>query len=391
VVQVGAVQRTTGGRADGSDREGRRSVDYEVISADSHVVEPHDLWRTGVEARYRDRAPRLVHEGATDRLVCDEAAMPPVGLLAGCARGDDEVRAEGRWDDDVPASGYEPTARLRDVESDGVDAEVLFPTIGMHLDPIADEGLQWALFRAYNSWLAAFCAAAPERFKAVAMLTAEDADLAVAEMERGRSLGHVGIMLPLIPGGELAYHQERYDPVWRAAVDLAMPVNLHTSTTRDTAFAWDAGSVSTNWVLKTMHSQRVLLDLVFRGLFDRFPELRVVSVESDAGWAGNVVERADFWWRRNRKVYAGGAEAVCVEPPSAYFGRNIKLTYMRDRTAVLAHEVIGADTMMWSTDFPHHVSTWPSSRSVLDEQFAGQDPALRHQVVCGNVRQLYGF
>ena len=135
------------------------AIDYRVVSADSHVIEPHDLWQRPVVPEFRDRAPRLVRDTDTDRLECDQAQLPPVGLLAGCARGDDDVRWEGRWEEDVFPGGYDPELRLKDLARDGVDAEILYPTIGMQLYPIPDRDFQWALFRAYNTWLGEeFCA-----------------------------------------------------------------------------------------------------------------------------------------------------------------------------------------------------------------------------------------
>ena len=134
---------------------------------------------------FRDRAPRLVRDTDTDRLECDQAQLPPVGLLAGCARGDDDVRWEGRWEEDVFPGGYDPELRLKDLARDGVDAEILYPTIGMQLNPIPDRDFQWTLFRAYNTWLGEeFCATHPERYKGVAMLNHEDVDGAVNELKR---------------------------------------------------------------------------------------------------------------------------------------------------------------------------------------------------------------
>jgi len=362
-----------------------------ALSADSHVIEPPDLWSKYLPAALVDRAPTVVHEADTDRIVCDGEELAPVGLLAGCYRRSEDVRLEGRWDDDVPAVGYEPGPRLEAIEADGVAGEVLFPTLGMHVYPIKDRELQWGLFRGYNDWLADFCAYAPDRFKGIAMLLHEDVDASVAELQRSRDRGHAGVMVPLWTGEENPYHDRRYDRLWAAAVEAGMPVNMHTSTTRDRSKAWNKGNAVDNWVLKTSQIQHAILEMIFYGLFDRFPELVVVSAENDAGWAGNVIERADFWWARNRKVYAGGDTVVCTHEPSYYFHRNIKMTFMRDRTAVLANEVIGIGSLLWSSDYPHHVSTWPRTPEVLDEMFRGVPDATRRAIVHDNTRDLYGF
>lgn len=368
------------------------AIEYTVISSDSHVIEPHDLWQRLVPDGYKERAPRMVREEETDRLVCDMAQLPPVGLLAGCARGDDEVRWEGRWEEDVFVGGYDPEVRLADLARDGVDAEVLYPTIAMQMYPIPDAGFQWALFKAYNTWLGEeFCAAHPERYKGVAMLNHEDVDGAVAELERAASIGLSGVMVPAYAGEENPYDDPALDPLWAAAVDHDMPVSLHAATSRDRSKAWNTGT-ATDAITRIVNVQRIILDMILGGVFDRFPLLRVVSAENDAGWAGCVLERADYYWHRNRHVTGQRYhQELCKQEPSTYFHENVRLTFMRDRTAVLAAEVIGAQTLMWGNDFPHHVSTWPQSEKVLEWNFAGVDPHIRRMVVCDNVRALYRF
>jgi predicted TIM-barrel fold metal-dependent hydrolase len=362
---------------------------FSVISSDSHVIEPHDLWQKRVAAQFRDRAPQLVRDETTDRLVCDDAELPPVGLLAGCARSDDQVRRDGRWEEDVFVGGYDPVARLADLERDGVDAEVLYPTIAMQLYPIRDAEFQWALFRAYNDWLAEeFCASSPARFKGIAMLNHEQPQEAVAELHRAKDKGLAGVMVPLFAGEANPYHDTRNDLLWAAAQEAGMAVSLHAATTRDRSRAWDKGT-PTDAILNSVPIQRVLIDCILSGVFDRFPNLKLVSAENDAGWAGALLERADFWWRRSRRI---ARDAVtCANPPSTYFHNNVRVTFMRDRTAVLASEIIGPEVLMWGNDFPHHVSTWPNSKKVLDEHFFDQPTELRNRIVRDNGAALYGF
>lgn len=363
-------------------------IEYMVISADSHVIEPHDLWQKRVPEEFRARAPRLVRDSDTDRLECDQADLPPVGLLAGCARGDDEVRTDGRWEEDVFSGGYDPVKRLKDLETDGVDAEVLFPTIGMQFYPIADVDFQWALFLAYNDWLAEeMVGPYPERFKGIAMINHEQVDRAVKETRRARQIGLDGIMVPLFAGEDNPYWKPEFDPLWATAVEEGLIVNLHAATTRDKSQAWNTGT-STDKVLRTMQAQRVIMDMIRMGLFDRFPDLKVVSAENDAGWAGNLLERADYNWHRAKNL---ASDWECEREPSHYFHRNIGLTFMRDRTAILAREVIGLPTLLWGNDFPHHVSTWPHSQKILDDQLEGVPDDERHAIVCSNAQELYGF
>lgn len=363
---------------------------YPVISSDSHVLEPHDLWQSYMPREYAGRAPRLVHEETTDRIVCEGAAQVPVGLLAGCFRADEEVRVEGRWDEDVPRSGYDPDARIADMERDGVLAEVVFPTVAMHFYPIEDAGFQWELFKAYNTWVADFCKARPGRLKGIGMLNHEDVAAAVAELRRCYEMGLAGVMVPLFTAEETPLHDRRFDPLWQAAQELRMPVNLHSNTTRRRANAWTEGTGVDRLVNRIRQIQHVILDMIVFGSFDRFPGLVLVSAENDAGWAAHMLERVDFQWRRNRNFLAA-AEVACKETPSSYYHRNVRATFMRDRAALMSLDIIGAETLMWGSDFPHHVSTWPNSHAEIDAQFANLDTAVRDQIVYGNVRTLYGF
>ena len=365
---------------------------YDVISADSHVIEPPAAWAERVPAEYRDRAPRLVHDETTDRLVCEDVSFPAVGLLAGCYRQDDEQRREGRWDEDVPVGSYDPEVRLADLARDGVDAEVLFPTLGLGLYPIEDFDFQWALLRGYNTWVAeTFCQPHADRFIGIAMLLHEDVDRAVAELVRAKEIGLSGVMVPLEPGDDEPYWDERFDPLWAAAVEHQMPVNLHLTTTRKKR-ATTAKMSSPGQILNFMNFgvQGVLVDLIHFGLFDRFPDLQVVSAENDAGWAAYLMESQDFRWHRLNPLRREGEDSS-VEEPSYYFHHNISTTFMRDHSAIVAKDIIGVDRMMWGNDFPHQTSTWPNSKAVLDELFHDQPQTVRDAIVRDNVRRLYQF
>jgi len=363
------------------------TIDYGVISADSHVIEPHDLWQIYTAEQYRDRAPRLVEEPTTDRLVCEGAKLPPVGLLAGCMRNDDEVRIKGRWRDDVYAGGWDPHVRMDSLAQDGITAEVLYPTIAMQLYPILDVEFQWSLFEAYNTWLAEFVSVLPGRFFGIAMLSSDDLDRGRRETARARKLGLSGVMLPVIRGEGIQYWDDAYHLIWATAVEHGLPVSLHAATSRDPEKSWAVKSAARS-VLQTIEIEHVLLEMIYAGVFDRFPELMLVTAENDVGWAGHMLERADYWFHRNRQLLK---DIRCEEEPSFYFHRNIRATFMRDRTGVLAREIIGTQTMMWGNDFPHHVSTWPTSGKVLDEHFRDQPAKVRDAIVRDNVRALYGF
>lgn len=362
-----------------------------IISADSHVLEPHDLWQNYAPKEFRDRVPRLVRGETSDALVGEEFESKLMGMRPEMkGESEEDVPLEGRWEE-VFKGGYDPHQRINDLAVDGVDAEVLFPTTGMSFYPITDPELRWALFGAYNDWLRDFCSAYPAKFKGIAMLDIDNLDRAVAELERAKALGHVGAMLPLFPGDEQTYRDQPFDRLWAKAVELEMPLNLHSSTFKDKRKSFFHIKSFTDRLLNTPYQiQHVLFDLIFSGVFDRYPALRIVSTENDAGWAGNMAERGDYWWHRQLKL-AAADEVVCKHPPSYYLHNNIRHAFMRDRTAVLANEVIGSDALLWGNDFPHYISTWPYSQELIDEYRKYVDPATHAKVFSGNVRSLYHF
>jgi predicted TIM-barrel fold metal-dependent hydrolase len=143
-------------------------------------------------------------------------------------------------------------------------------------------------------------------------------------------------------------------------------------------------------VLAAYEVQRLIVDMILFGTFDVFPDLQIVSVENEAGWAAPMIERADFVWRRSLKLKRKTA-MICQEAPSHYLHNNVHITFMRDRAAVLCKDIIGENVMVWGNDFPHHVSTWPHSQEVLAEVFQGQPQSVRDKIVYENAAALYQF
>ena len=363
-----------------------------IISSDSHVIEPPTLWADHVDPQFRDRVPRVVRDRDTDRLVCEGLEFPPLALYAGCLRADDQVRQSGRWQDDIPLEAYDPGARRSAVQADGVSGEVLFPTVAMTFYLLEDVALQQALFRAYNRWIAAFCATDAAFYRGLAAVNVDDVANAIAEIEQAHAAGLAGVMIPLFATEARPYHSDVYEPLWEVAAALRMPINFHSATTRARKAFWTNGRVTERLLRAPSEMMHITLDLVFGGVFDRHPSLVVVSAENDLGWAGFVAERGDYWWQRNRSLTTNAVEMCNEHTPSWYFGRNLVGTFMRDRTAVLSVEVIGADALAFGTDFPHHVSTWPSTAQVVAATLAGvDDPSVRAKILSGNVERLYGF
>jgi len=372
------------------------STAEKVISSDSHVIEPWYLWRDRLPAEYKDRAPRLVQGEKTDLLVCEDLEMPPIGSAAGVFRKDSEVRQTGRWEEDVPSSAYDPAARMKELDVDGMWGEVLYPTLGLAFYGIDDLKFKNALLNAYNEWLAEFCAYDPTRYKGIAMIANEDPEMAADAIRHAAKLGLAGVMLPTVAGSDVPqYHERAFDPVWKAAVDCNLSVNIHCGTTRDqnkkSSIIQTKGRDPTRSMFKWDLAARPMFNMIFGGVFERFPDAIFVSAENEAGWAPHLLDRADYEWKRYANVEVVGFEGRIPKPPREYWRKNIRVNFMRDPVAVRTWDLVGAETLMFHTDFPHGVSTYPNSRAILDELFEGVPDTVRHQIVWQTAADLYGF
>lgn len=359
---------------------------YSLISADSHVVEPAGVFVDHIEAKYRDRAPKIVRDSkGLDTFFSEGNWYGSPGLMCGAGRRD-----TGKTLEDVYPGSYDPHARLKEIAADGIDAEVLYTSVGMRIYAMQDAELRRACFAAYNNWLAGFCSAYPDRFKGIAMVDLTDVGGAVAEMRRARKIGLSGVMISDDPARPELYSSMDLDPFWAVAEELQMPVSLHVAT----GAQWKMPEAYTyiSVIFSPLAIQRALVMMVFGGVFLRFPKLKVVSVEGEASWAISVCQRMDYLFGREHTAFAReypikGKGML----PSEYFHRNIAMTMIWDRPAIQAHEYIGTEAMMWSTDYPHRSSTWPKSKQVLEGLFQGMPDDVTRKIKADNVAALYGF
>lgn len=359
---------------------------YRVISADSHVAEPGDLWLRYTPESFHARAPRLVSLETHD--VWTGEGMPPLnaGMIAPAGRRSEELTSLGRYADGR-AGGWDPHARLKDMQLDGVDAEVLYPTAAIRLFRHDDVAYQDRCFRAYNRWLADYCSAYPDRLRGLALVTVQDLALGIDQMREGKALGLAGAIIAISPDEDKPYSDPRYDPLWSAAEELDMPLSLHIQAGR-------RDPLRENWLVNYATTpywvQRSIAQLIFGGVFERHPRLQIISAESDIGWIPNFLERMDHAYRRHR-FHTGGLGYRADVLPSEFFRRHVKATFINDRAGLLVRELAGVENLMWSSDYPHSDSTWPHSQEAIATQFAGILETDRQQIVAGNAARLYHF
>ncbi len=369
-------------------------MDYGIISADDHIdlrFLPPDLWQSRVPAALRDRAPRVVDQGQGPVWVCGDSNWGPWGR-----GGHSGLKWAVERDDsyDVAPRPTVPELRLADMTRDGVDASVMYgPVALLQAD---DPAVRQACYTAYNDWLVEFCQAEPRRLIGAGMLPADDPALATQELQRLARLGLRHAMLLAAVADPPIYHPA-WEPFWATAAETGIPIGLHLIVRPPDAHPGVsslAASVS-NGVRAPLQLVDPLAALIFSGVFERYPALRLVLAESGIAWLPFTLQRmdreygkytrfaADFWAAR-------GGIPLSMRP-SEYFQRQVWATFQDDPVGLAMVSYIGEDRVMWASDYPHPDSTWPYSQQVIADTMGNLPAATRQKITRDNARALYGL
>lgn len=359
---------------------------YRLISADTHVNEPPDLWTERVPRALRDRAPRIERFEQGDAWVIEGVSDPiTFGMNACAGLPPEEMRGWMRFDELRPG-GYDPAARIDEMTRDGVDAEVLYPTPRLFNAIVAnpDPDYHLAMIRAYNDWLSEYAEYAPARFAGLAVIPNRGVTAAVEEIHRmhGRP-GIRGFVIGCYPNGTLDPMPED-DAVWGLLEELGRPVNIHVGLTQTMPSAHKAKLPGWGRIFDVGDR---MVQMIFDGIFDRFPELEVVIAEVDCGWLPYVKEQIDNNYRRLDPNSKFGLAAL----PSRYIERHFHFGFITDRFGIEQRHRVGLERMLWSSDYPHISADWPHSRRSIEAAFRGVPADEKERILSGNAQRLYGF
>ena len=366
-----------------------------VISSDSHVFEPPDLWTTRIEKKYKDRAPHMKRIDNEDQLFVEgDQKISGIGQISDAGKrfeAPQDISAEGLFDN-VHEGGYDPHQHLVDMKLDGVSGEVLYPSQGLFYFSVADSQLTSAIFRVYNNWIAEFCGYNPQKLKGIAMINLDDIDDAIIELKRCAKLGLAGAMISEFPGQERRYDQKYYNPFWAQAESLDMPLSLHTATARhgESRTLTKLGiRQATARATKTYWVSTSLCDIIFSGVLDRYPSLRFVVAEFELAWVPYFLRTLDYGYieRQFEATYRFKENRL----PSDFFRENISLSFQEDDLGIRMRDFIGVNTLMWGSDYPHAESTFPYSRETLNRILANVPEDEKRLIVGENASKLYGF
>lgn len=388
-----------------------------AISSDSHVVEGPEVF-TGLTDKFGDDAPRIVSkskEGKGDYIVVPNKGddginigqmalastrpnkkepierrsghKPPSGK-----RTDPEILAlfQGGYDALCP-SLKDGAARGKIQDMDGVEAEILYPGY-FEMFKIANTELLITLQKNYNDWLKDHCDASKGRLYGLAALPMQNPAVALDEFKRAIKMGYKGVIIPSNAPEGTRYYDEIYDPIWALAQEAGIPISMHVA----------CFSHAPMWVIQAMQRDRMfiygnsqsliqetLIDLMVRGVCKKFPKVKFVLAEFNAGWVGHWLDRIDQSWQRE---YGLDSTSIKYEDViSDTWKRQFFATIEDDQPALATTDIIGENNLMWGSDYPHTDSTFPCSKEVLNEMFEKYPESIREKVTYSNVKNLYGI
>jgi predicted TIM-barrel fold metal-dependent hydrolase len=375
---------------------------YTRISADCHIdlpMLPPDLFTANASAAMKDRMP-FVTDGP-DGPYWTMKKGGSFGLLGGVGPGGQKLVPGQNYRVDVMASTglyddvknvrrpTDPALRAKDMDRDGVQAEVIFGILGA-ATRLNDHEAATEMFRIYNDWLVDFCRYDPNRFIGLACLPYGDIDAAIREIHRVAKLGLRGLELSCSWDMEPMWHPV-WEPLWQAVNEVNLPLHFHTfpsmpltridaqqGLTRRAAFFTAVSSFQMNLI-------NILAAVIGRAVLERYPRLRISFGESGIGWLPYALDRMDFEWEDRFR------DLGLTMKPSDYWRRQCKATFQFDRIGTKLIDEMGVETLMWGSDYPHADGVWPESSKYIEEQFGHLPQNVTHKIVCENAGRFYGL
>ncbi|MFO1080947.1 MAG: amidohydrolase family protein [Reyranellaceae bacterium] len=375
---------------------------YECISADGHIDLiwlPTDLFTKNASAKLKDRMPHVVDSPDGPRWVSANGAQ--FGLVNGMgSAGRKYVPGEIYRSDRMASTGLyedgkkgirrlsEPALRLKDQDIDGVQAEILYGVLGSS-GRLNDGEAAVEMLKIYNDWLYDFCKHAPDRLIGLANVPSHDMDAAVAEVKRAADRGVKGIDVANRPD-MIPLHEEFYEPLWAIANETKIPVHFHTIGGRSPDYTKMTPKIARRAFAVhitgfQMHMSYMLMQLIYSGALERYPNLKVVIGEAGMGWIPYVLEHMDLEWEDQFK------DLELKMKPSDYWHRQCYATYQSDKVGVKLLDELGADNVMWGSDYPHPDGIWPDSQDFIKNELGHLPEATRRKVICDNAVKLYNL
>jgi uncharacterized protein len=376
---------------------------YQRISADCHIDLPMlapDIFTANATPALKERMPYVTDGPDGPYWTCKNGGsfgllngVGPAGqkLVPGQNYRVDVMAATGLYEDGRKGHRHptDPVLRAKDMDRDGVQAEVIFGILGAATrlnDPVAAN----EMFRIYNDWLVDFCKHDPARFIGLACLPYGDIDAAVKEVRRVAKLGLRGVELSCSWDMEPMWHP-MWEPLWKTIHEVNLPLHFHTFPAVPPSQLDKATGQSRRAAFFTvvsgfqMNLVNILAAVIGAAVLERYPNVRISFGESGIGWIPYALDRMDFEWEDRFR------DLGLTMKPSDYWRRQCKGTFQFDRIGGKLIEEMGVETLMWGSDYPHADGVWPESDKYIQEQFGHLSADYTHKITCENAGRFYGL
>ena len=376
-----------------------------VVDADAHMDAPYEMWADYLPPNLKELAPRIENGEENDWIVFEGKRRPVMMISNQAGRQGKDFKMVGRRSE--MRAVWLPEVRLADMDTDGMDASVLF---GGGPLGTANPELYIASFEAYNRWLWDFCAVDRRRLVPVAYVPMRDPAETVGMLKGLAKMGYRSVNIPAFPQapdglstkagvaavtsgqaaaltgdptGGRSYSDPEWDVLWATLQDLDMTVTMHLGG-KMVRFGEKRHFLADLVMSKLAMAEPVAI-AIYNGIFQKYPKLRMVIVESGVGWLAWMAEYMDRTWEKQRFW----TDSVLTEKPSFFLDRNVYASFIHDRTGILARNQPGGGNIMWSSDYPHSETSFPHSHEVISRDFEGIPDADINEIVCERARRVY--
>ena len=391
-----------------------------IISVDDHVVEPAHTWERWLPAKYRDKGPHierhriggLVYKGGLnyeydidpadgsgdlcDIWIYEGGLYPHKRHVAAVGFARDDMTLTPITYDEMRRGCWDPKDRLEDMTLDHVDKSLAFPTFprfcGQTFYEAKDREVALECVYAYNNWMVEeWCGDSGGRLLPLQIIPLWDAELAAAEVRRNAARGCHAVCFSEIPThlGLPSIHSGAWDPFFAACDETHTTVCMHIGSSSKMPAASPDAPAAVNATLSFNNSFASLTDFLFSGVFIRFENLKVAYSEGQIGWVPYLLERADDVWMQHRAW--GGVKDKIPHPPSTYYYDHVFCCFFRDRHGLVSLDVVGEDNITFETDYPHTDSSWPETKQIAENMFAGLTDEQIYKAVRGNAIRMLGL
>src|SRR4051794_11117205 len=342
-----------------------------MVSVDDHLVEPPDMFATTIPAKWRDRAPKIVHQDdGSDVWTFEGSTIPNVGLNAVAGRPKEEYGIEPTAFEEMRPGCFDVGERVKDMDAGGVLGSMCFPSFpgfaGRLFAASPDKDLALDVLRAYNDWhVDVWCAAYPGRFIPMGLPVIWDAELCAAEVRRLAAKGVHSLTFTENPAtlGYPSFHSDTWDPLWKAVCDTDTVLSIHLGSSGQLAVTAPDAPVDVMITLQPMNICAAAADLLWSRVIKEFPRIRIALSEGGTGWIPYFLDRLDRTYEMHH-LWTG--QDFGSQRPSDVFRRHILTCFIADPVGVHLRDDIGIDNICWEMDYPHSDSSWPRA----PEEFA---------------------